>query len=459
MEEQTVPSYNPPSYESVVAEVHKLSQRDPTTQQIQSFVNDLDLVKKDLLAQHAASGVKSGELEMPELTPKEKEVLSLKFAQFASSEEGQKLYREYADKASAEIVKIDATFVRLYSELLAVDDTYFKVVGGKKLSERLNEHREDFNKVVTESRDLATDIANYAETCSNSARTVFEDALIPLLNDETQSNEKKANFAGKFVEVRFPKTPDYWSSKKTAYMRPQDAERFEEKSTSIQEKLNGFVKQFSDFVNEFRSWAKPTEDLVGAEIKQLKTERDELFKKMQSLQKRVTGLSIATGLAVFGTCLLCLLCPLAIPAILVGGAFVAGGLGIAALGVNYELQNVTAEWEAKKNAIEKANKTLKDIAAARERIVKLGTEDIISLHDSIGRLCQVWKMTHNHARDIQNYMRKGKQAIENDIGETTIRIFADKSVKLYATMAVYLRAYADGTQSFTATTEVTVGIS
>ena len=193
---------------------------------------------------------------------------------------------------------------------------------------------------------------------------MFEDALIPLLNDETQSNEKKANFAGKFVEVRFPKTPDYWSSKKTAYMRPQDAERFEEKSTSIQEKLNGFVKQFSDFVNEFRSWAKPTEDLVGAEIKQLKTERDELFKKMQSLQKRVTGLSIATGLAVFGTCLLCLLCPLAIPAILVsfngaksshvyqtrgpltsrykrqvGGAFVAGGLGIAALGVNYELQS------------------------------------------------------------------------------------------------------------------------
>ena len=145
MEEQTVPSYNPPSYESVVAEVHKLSQRDPTTQQIQSFVNDLDLVKKDLLAQHAASGVKSGELEMPELTPKEKEVLSLKFAQFASSEEGQKLYREYADKASAEIVKIDATFVRLYSELLAVDDTYFKVVGGKKLSERLNEHREVSN--------------------------------------------------------------------------------------------------------------------------------------------------------------------------------------------------------------------------------------------------------------------------------------------------------------------------
>ncbi|KAH8106619.1 hypothetical protein DFH11DRAFT_1732700 [Phellopilus nigrolimitatus] len=397
----------PPSYESVVARFEQSLGTNPKPQDVLNAIDQLPQYEVDVLASNA--------LEMPALTDEQKAAFTLGVAKTMSSPEAVEKLKIDAGNASAACKAIEIMFTNLTVELAKIDAKNIPPKEGPFVS-RFEPLYQKFLLIVNTSTDLAVKIAIYGEQ--------FESVIIPFCDDESQSTEERLEIITQFIN---------------------DAETFSEGSNAITTGLTELKLEFISFLGSFSNWASDKETADTKEVKQLQEKlivlKGDIFKLTETLDK--FAFSVTASLAVLGAGVL-LASTFLGPFAIIGGLLFLG-ISLASM-VQYAISIILKrnEVSATQARIDDLVKSISDIKATRKELEQLGTEKLKLFNNNITVIGLFWKNAHNDALAIKVWLEGGAKFANKPL---YMEKSVNEAVRIYSTMAIYLRQYADGIES------------
>ncbi|KAH8103639.1 hypothetical protein DFH11DRAFT_1749982 [Phellopilus nigrolimitatus] len=394
----------PPSYESVVARFEQSLGTNPKPQDVLNAIDQLPQYEIDVLASNA--------LEMPALTDEQKAAFTLSVAKTMSSPEAVEELKIDAGNASAACKAVEDMFTNLTVELAKIDAKNIPPKEGPFVS-RFEPLYQTFLLIVNTSTDLAVKIAVYGEQ--------FESVIIPFCNDESQSTEERLEIIRQFIN---------------------EAETFSEGSNAITTGLTEIKFEFISFFVSFSNWISDKETADTEEVKQLQEKLIVLEAEISALTEALDKfvLSATEPLAVLGAVASTFLGPFAI----IGG-LLSLGISLASM-VQYVTSIISKrnEVSATQARIVDLVISISDIKATHKKLEQLGTKELKLFNNNITVIGLFWKNAHNDALEIKTWL-EGSAKFANK------PLYMEKSVyeavRIYSTMAIYLRQYADGIES------------
>ncbi|TFY60838.1 hypothetical protein EVJ58_g4896 [Rhodofomes roseus] len=346
--------------------------------------------------------------EFNALSSDEKAKVSVGVAQAASRDDAASHFEEAANAAAEAADKIDTMFVTLTAKLISLQDTedFVKEFGGIK---------GDYRVVVSDSHDLAISIAQYAES--------FDDVVVKFCADDRLTVERRKEKIDEFI-------------KKSEGIH-KDAKAMEDRFTKL-------TDRFSVFVGSFSTWAKAREEADQEKIKQLLKEIGDIDEQLSKIQTAIYAISAALAVTLPVTGILAVVFLPAAPWIMGIGCVIAG-VELGSLTGLLIAQNILLnDKRTKENQIKDLQDEISKIKAARTQLEEEGQADLLIFTSNIKAIAGIWNNVKNNATEIKKWLEDG--AKDADVPEY-MKLSLEKAVKVYSTMAQYLKNYANGVKT------------
>ncbi|KZT66204.1 hypothetical protein DAEQUDRAFT_730553 [Daedalea quercina L-15889] len=339
------------------------------------------------------------------LSSESKAKFSVGIAQAASQDDAASHFKEAASAAADAAEQIDTMFILLTAKLMSLEDTQsfvdqFKII------------KEHYRSVVKDSRELATNIAQYAES--------FDSVVVKFCADRTLTVERRKTKINEFIT----KSDEIKGS----------AER-------MQKRFKDLKDEFTKFVGSFSTWAKAREEADEKKIKELYKDISDIDDKINAMDAAMAVIGAGLGVTLGVTGLLATLFPPAAPWIVGIGLSLAGvelasltGLAIAKCILLNEKRN-------KENQIRDLQDEISKLKATRTQLEEKGQTDLLTFTVNIQAISNVWVNVQNDAQDIRKWLEDGAAVADTP---AYMKASLDHTVKAYASMARYLKDYANG---------------
>ncbi|KAH8112484.1 hypothetical protein DFH11DRAFT_1728656 [Phellopilus nigrolimitatus] len=393
----------PPSYESVVARLEQRLGSNPKPQEVLDVAKQLPQYEIDILVANA--------IQLDDLTPAQEAALHAGMVKSMSSQDAVFSLETASDNAASACNAIETMFSNLLRMLASIDAKYTSPKEGAFVPrfERLNQA---FRQVVYNSTDLVTDISAYASR--------FDMIIIPLSYDNALTVEQRKAKIGQFIK---------------------DAETFSEKSYAMHNRLSKLKDDFAVFVGSFSGWAVDKEGADTDALKQARAELTVLKNELSNLKTalHVFGAAAAVSLPVAG--LLALMPTAYVTLIIIGGLVIAGLSTATVVGLAIAITAKEGEIESKQTRINDLVAAINEIKTTREKLQRLGSDDLTLFNKNITILSMLWTSAHVDAQRIEKWLEDG--AKDADLPRY-MKISINDAANAYKTMSVYLTDYAKG---------------
>jgi hypothetical protein len=400
-----MPSDNPPSYESVIADFQARVDAygpDLKPQQFLDAYNQLSPAQIDVLAANPQP--------VPTIPVEKHAAFTVSVAEAITSDEALVHLKATANEAALACTAVEAMFVGLTAKLASLDAQF--EITNDPFQPRLTEIHDKVRGTIHESRSSAVKIALYISE--------FAELIVPRCNNETISIEKRREIIAEFIG---------------------EAKVFETEGAVFKKKFDDLITEFAAFTGTFTSWASAKGIELDKDIAKLNQEIIELTEKLKGLQTSllIAGGVIAVGLPVLAA-VMALSGPLA-PFVGIAG-LIAGGIAVATIATLVALSNSCRhEIESKQAEVRQLKEKKKGIENARAELVKLGEQDLKIFTANINVLSAVWQCVVVDAQLIQGKLtRAGKDAETPHWSKESLV----KATEIYLGMAKYLELYAKG---------------
>ncbi|KAG9571052.1 hypothetical protein KCU71_g711, partial [Aureobasidium melanogenum] len=407
------------THEAVMAEVTAYAHHVGTAEKTSQLLDKISAQQQTITA--VDNNANQNPIEFPFLSKEENEKLMVEVSRLVASDQGQAIMRSVAKRINKDIKSINDMFYSLLNKLQEVDA---KGQTETKFHGKFSTFHGRFTKSIENSRDLAVLIAKYGEGEYRIPPLLylnFEKMILPVYNDDKITLDEKKNLIQWYINR---------------------AEDFATKSTIQKKEFEDLLSDFNNAVGEFRNFAEKEKTEIQKEIDSAKTKLQKLQQSLdETLNNAKMSLGIGAGTAAVGVILLFAVFPLALPAILVGGAVVAGvGAGVAA-GFGFYAETIKSDIKDVKSEIAAKEAALADLQKLENELLKLGQDDFKLLKNSLDSIIMVWDTARRNAKEIIEALQTGKELSSLS---SALQIQLTESVSTYKSAAVYLRGYASG---------------
>ncbi|RAK96625.1 uncharacterized protein BO80DRAFT_449085 [Aspergillus ibericus CBS 121593] len=394
------PKTSPPTYDEVAAKVDRLVGNDPTPRKYLDVVEHLTAEEIDILM----TGVEKIE---PIANDEEAKAYTTGAVRTLVSDECIDYLRLASNAAVDASNEIERVFVDLQLKIAQIDLIHHSGFQGE-----LIEHQRTYRRILTESRDLATDLAIHGDR--------FDLLIIPFCRDETIPTDVRKGIINGFIS---------------------DMEKAQRDAREVEDRFDELRISFTSFVAKFTTWARDKEQELSEQFKQVLDELEELNEQLQS---HINGLLVTAG--VMGGATLVFSLAFAFGPIgffiAIGGLIATGVAGAAATAAllvkKTRVEREIREKEAERDRLEGE---LEAIQQARTRLVDLGHHRLDVFRDNVNVLKSVWTNVAVDARIIAGWLDGSLVFVEWPPAMES-SLVAGNSV--YKTMAGYLKDYARG---------------
>ncbi|KAH7302962.1 hypothetical protein B0I35DRAFT_415468 [Stachybotrys elegans] len=292
---------------------------------------------------------------------------------------------EETAKVTARAIKTSDMLNALEARLRTIDSKYS--LEHKKFASVLLQHENDFNDAIKTSKEEAIYIAVYGER--------FAQVILPVIKDDTFSVDDKNSHC---CLNRFRRRPE----------SPHQCQAYCPR---------GEIKSLTDQIKSTRNATK-------------------------------TGMGAVAGVAAVGLVFLGLPFPPELPAVITGGCYVCGAILTAGAVSGAILTSWESDLRAKLKEKDDLSRSLTDIEQARTGLITLGEIDLAIYKTSVGGISSIWKSAQLSAKELLSWL----EAAETDVSwinkaPSMVATDLDQAVKIYCTMAKYLRDYAHGVET------------
>ncbi|KAH8112506.1 hypothetical protein DFH11DRAFT_1608113, partial [Phellopilus nigrolimitatus] len=398
----------PPSYESVVARFEKHLGSNPKPQEVLNAIEQLPQYEIDIIVSNAH--------EIPAVTAEQKAAFTLGVAKTMTSPEAAEHLKNTATKESAACKAIETMFTKLTVELAKIDAKNMPSKEGAFVP-RFELLNQDYHQIVHRSRDLAVEISVYGQQ--------FDMIIVPICNDKSLTTKLRVAKVTKFIK---------------------DADTFSKASDVIKDRLDKLKVDFIKFTSSFGSWASGKE---GADTKELDQARKDLEKLKNNISVIGGVINVAgwlTGGSLLVTGIFSLMTGPIVPFLIIGGMTVAAIGDVTCLGLLIADKFKKEQVSTKQAKIDALVQSINNIKATREKLERLGTDDLELFINNISIIAFLWERVHNDALEIKKWLERGAEDADMPMPEYMLTS-VNESVRIYKTMAGYLRQYADGIAS------------
>ncbi|KAI0774070.1 hypothetical protein C8Q74DRAFT_806184 [Fomes fomentarius] len=271
---------------------------------------------------------------------------------------------------------------------------------------------QDYRAVVSQSHELAINIAQYAES--------FDKIVVKFCADESLTVERRKEKINQFIDK---------------------GEAIKNDAKDMGDKFTGLIDTFTAFVSSFKTWAVQREEADGEKIKEIFKDIEEIDKKIHDIDVAMIAIGAALAATLPATGILAALFPPAAPWIMGIGCAIAG-VEIASLtGLAIAKNILLNEKRQKESHITDLQDEITKIKATRTQLEERGQTDLMTFSTNIKAIAQVWTNVQNDALLIKEWLEDGaKDADAPEYMQDSL----EKGVKVYARMGQYLEDYANG---------------
>ncbi|KAE8384002.1 hypothetical protein BDV23DRAFT_189657 [Aspergillus alliaceus] len=313
-------------------------------------------------------------------------------------------------------------FLQLQVKLQEIDSIH--IPPGGRFSPKLIEFQKKYYKVLSQSRDIATKIAQYGRS--------FSDVVVDFCKDKTISIEDRKHKIGRFIDK---------------------SKTFEQQAKDMDTAFNTLKTEFGTFVSTFATWAVDKEKEITERIKKIMAELEALGKKLEKLLIALYTMAGITVAAVPATAIAAALSGPFMPFVMIGGLLFAGASLISTIGIYIAVQNVKNEIAQKTREKKDLESQIDRIRTARTSLENLGSTSIVKFGENITVLATYWTRAQSDAISIQGWLNDGADDAEwpDSLGKDL-----KNGVDMYTIMATYLEEYARGVGQLNLDTDVVV---
>ncbi|KAH9838007.1 uncharacterized protein C8Q71DRAFT_572436 [Rhodofomes roseus] len=343
--------------------------------------------------------------EFNALSSDQKSRVSIGISQAASQTDALPYFKDAADAAAKAAEEIDTMFITLTSKLVSLEGT-------QKFQADFKVMKEHYRSVVSESRDLAIGIAQYAES--------FDSVVVKFCADSRLTVERRKEKINQYIA---------------------DCDKTKTAAEGILVKFGDLKEEFAKFVGSFSTWAKEREEADQEKIKQLYKEITDIDDSLDAIESamRVIGSSLVVTLPT--TTMLALLFPPAAPWIMTVGLSLAGVELASLAGLAIARTALLNDKRKKERAVADLQSEISKIKATRTQLEQDGQAALLIFTTNIDALSRIWVQTRNDAQEIRKWLEEGASSADTPV---YMKQALEHSVQVYTTMAQYLKDYANG---------------
>ncbi|XHF97160.1 hypothetical protein AWENTII_000762 [Aspergillus wentii] len=350
----------PPSYDSILQKIDNAVGRDRSPEKYLAVANTLS--DRELT-------VITNEAKDKPLPPR----ATVAMAKAAETEKAQQGLRDAAGSATQAAQDVLGIFEAVRLKIIEIGKFTSRIFC--RLCKDIS--RLTFEQILTDSRDLAVDIGQYA---SSFDRVVVEFCA-------NQSNTVEQGIAQ--IETFIAK-----------------ADGLETKGKAMKTRFETLGKEFGTFVVSFNDWAKDKQEGINKEVQALQDQINGLNEKVNRLEKALEGLGLFLGVGLPVLAAGIALSGRFAPLVGIVGLTVAIGTAGSIAGIASALLVFRNQIRGKENQINKRGQ-ITQIQDARNGLTKLGTEKLTSFSEAVNMLSGFWQNVAVDARAIRDWLKTG----------------------------------------------------
>ncbi|KAE8384278.1 hypothetical protein BDV23DRAFT_189366 [Aspergillus alliaceus] len=237
-----------------------------------------------------------------------------------------------------------------------------------------------YHKVLSQSRDIATKIAQYGES--------FDNIIISFCADKTKTVEDRKQKIHTFIDK---------------------SKIFEDQAKDMQTALNSLKTEFGNFVSTFATWAVDKEKEITEKIKAIEEELKDLERRLGEYQIALAALGAVSAAIIPATSLLFAFgkeSPAA-PFIVAGGLILAGISIASTITLVILIGNLKSDIDNKTREKKDLEEQRDRIRTARTELVQIGNTKLLQFQQCIGVLSNYWKDSVRDATLISQWLEHG----------------------------------------------------